>query len=125
MCWWGPAPTSRAKASSSASKSGMLTEETRWKTVRPGRIEGGMHEADQIAPIVAVLHGCEGALAVEAPDFLQDGFQADAMLVDRPELDVRLGEGGRHRPQQRPHIFLKASCSSGSACTWRGRGLRR
>lgn len=40
-----------------------------------------MHEADEGAPLVAMLHGREGALPVEAPDFLQDGFEADAVFA--------------------------------------------
>ena len=84
-----------------------------------------MHEAHQVAPLVAVLHGGERTLAVETPDLLEDRLQPDAVFVDRPELDLRVREGGGDLPQERPELFLKASCSAGSACTWRGRGLRR
>jgi len=70
--------------------------------VEDGAPRGGMHEADQIAPFEPMLHGREGALPVEAPDLLQDGFEADPVFVDRPELDLRLGEGRGHRAQQRP-----------------------
>jgi hypothetical protein len=37
----GLAPTARAKAASSTSKSGIQTPVARWKTVRPGQIEAG------------------------------------------------------------------------------------
>jgi hypothetical protein len=61
-----------------------------------------MHKAHQIAPGIAVLHRGNGALAVETPDFVQDWLEPDAMLVDRPQLDLRLGEGGGDRAQERP-----------------------
>jgi hypothetical protein len=72
-----------------------------------------------------VLDRRGGPLAVEAPDFVQDRLQADAVLVDRPEFDTRLRVGGRDRLDDRPQLFLKAACCSGSAKTWRGRGLSR
>jgi hypothetical protein len=59
---------------------------------------GGMHEAHEIAPLIAVLDGRKGPLSVKTPDFVQDRFQADAMLIDRPELDRRLRERGRDLP---------------------------
>ena len=40
-----------------------------------------MDEAHQVAPLVTVLDGGHGALAIEAPDFLQDRLQADAVLT--------------------------------------------
>lgn len=61
-----------------------------------------MDEADQVAPLVAVFDGREGALAVETPHLVQDGFEANAVLVGGPQFDLRLGEGGRDRAQQRP-----------------------
>ncbi len=86
---------------------------------------GGMDKADEIAPLVAVLHGSEGTLPVETPDLVQDRLEPDAVFVDRPELDLRVREGGRDLAEERAELFLKASCAAGSACTWRGRGLRR
>jgi hypothetical protein len=90
-----------------------------------GAARGGVDEADQVAPRVAVLDRRQWALPVEAPHRVQDGFQADAVLVDRPELDLRLGEGGRDLAQERSQFFLNASCAAGSARTCRGRGVRR
>ena len=86
---------------------------------------GGVHEADEGAPVVAMLDGRGGPLPVKAPDLLEDRFQAEAVLVDGPELDARLRERGRHRLEERPNVFLKAACCSGSASTCRGRGVRR
>jgi len=90
-----------------------------------GAARGGMHEAHQVAPRVAVFDRRDGPLAVETPDFMQDRLQADAVFVDGPQLDLRLVVRGRDRTQQRPQLFLKACCAAGSACTWRGRGRRR
>jgi hypothetical protein len=67
---------------------------------RPAR--GGMHEADEIAPGKAGLHGRNGPLADRCPDAPQQGFQADAMLIRCPQLDLGVGECRGHRLQQRP-----------------------
>ncbi len=93
--------------------------------VEDGATRGRLDKADQIAPLEAVLHRRNRPLAVETPDLVQDGLQPDAMFVDRPELDVGLREGGGDHADERAELFLKASCSLASACTWRGRGLRR
>lgn len=97
----------------------------RGSQVEDGTSRGGLDKAHQIAPRKAVLHRRDGTLAVETPDFVQDGLQSDAMFVDGPELDLGLGEGGGDGLDERAEVFLKASCAWASACTWRGRGLRR
>jgi hypothetical protein len=94
---------------------------------------GGLHKADQGAPLEAVLHWGEGPLPVETPDRVQDRLEPNAVLVDGPELDARLGEdmgedmgeGGGDGLDKRAEVFLTASCALASACTWRGRGRRR
>ncbi len=86
---------------------------------------GGMDEADQGAPGVAVLHRGRGPLPIETPDLVQERLQADAVLIDGPECDLRAREGSRDGLDERPDVFLQAACCSGSACTWRGRGVRR
>src|SRR5262249_59227131 len=93
--------------------------------VEAGAARGGVDEADEVAPLVAVLHRGHGALPIEAPDLVQERLEPDPMLSDRPEFDGGLGEGGRDLAQERPDVFFKASCSAGAACTGRGRGLRR
>ena len=60
--------------------------------VKDGAARRGMDEADEVAPVVAVLDGRQWTLAVETPHFVQDGFQPDAVFVDRPEFDVRRRE---------------------------------
>ena len=78
-----------------------------------------MDEADEVAPVVAMLHGREGTLSLGRPDPPQDWFEPNAMFVGRPQLDLSLGEGRRHFLDQRPQLFLKRSCAAGSAWTWR------
>jgi hypothetical protein len=90
-----------------------------------GAPRGGVDEAHQGAPVVAVLDRGNGALPVEAPDLVEDRLQPDAMFVRGPELDAGLGEGGGDRLDPRAALFLNSACCSGSARTCRGRGLRR
>jgi hypothetical protein len=73
--------------------------------MKDGPTGGGVDETNEVAPVVAVLHGHQRALAVEAPDLLEDGLQADAVLIDGPELDARLRESGRDRLDERPNVF--------------------
>src|SRR5260221_2352265 len=71
---------------------------------------GGVHEADEVAPVIAVLHRGAGPPPVEAPHLLEDRLQADAVLIDGPELDTRLGKGGRDRLDERADGFLNSAC---------------
>jgi hypothetical protein len=95
------------------------------REVEEGLTRGGLDEANQIAPREAVLDRGDRTLAVEAPDLVQDRFQADAVLVGGPELDLGLGVGRGDRSDEGAELFLKAAWAAGSAETWRGRGLRR
>ncbi len=61
---------------------------------------GGMDEADEVAPREAVLDRREGTLAVAAPHLMQDRLEANAVLVDRPQLDRRLRKGSRDCTEQ-------------------------
>jgi hypothetical protein len=38
---------------------------------------------------------------------VQDGLEPDAMLVDGPQLDARLWEGGRDRTHERAQVLLE------------------
>jgi len=78
--------------------------------MKDGAARGGMDEADEVAPVVPMLDRREGALPIEAPDFVQDRFQANAVLVDCPEFDGGLGEGGRDLAEEWTNVFLNASC---------------
>jgi hypothetical protein len=95
------------------------------RQMKDGPPRGRVHEPDEVAPFVAVLDGRHGALAVKPPHFVQYRFQADAVLVNGPEFDTGAGEGGRDLPEEWTDLFLKVACSAASACTWRGRGVRR
>src|SRR5258708_38189860 len=73
---------------------------------------GRMDEADEVAPFKAVLHRGERALAVKTPDVVQDRLQANAVLVDGPQLDGRLWKGRCHLPQQGAQAGLKLGLGS-------------
>jgi hypothetical protein len=68
---------------------------------------GGMHEADDVAPRIAMLDRGDGALARERPGLAQNGLEANAMFVHGPQLDGRVGKGRRHLPQQRGQMLLE------------------
>ncbi len=51
--------------------------------------------------------------------------RADAMLSVAHSSIWAWRTGGGHSPQQRPYVFLKASCCAASANAWRGRGRCR
>ncbi len=73
------------------------------------------HKAVEIEPFVLVRADRHGALAAPGPNPSNQRFQAEAMLVEGPQLDRaarRLGLGRRHRGGE---VFLKASCASGPA----------
>src|SRR6516164_5392995 len=74
---------------------------------------------------IAVLDRSHRALDIEPPPCVQDELQPNAVLVDGPELDLRVRGGARDRAEERADLFLKASCWAASACTWGVRGLRR
>src|SRR5690348_1707461 len=65
-----------------------------------------MHEADEVAPVVAMLGRGEtspGALAGEArqrPDLAQQWLELNAVFVDGPQFNGRVGEGHSHRAQE-------------------------
>lgn len=86
---------------------------------------GGMDKADEVAPLVAVLHWGERPLATKRPDFGQDRFETDAMFIAGPDLHVGVRVGGGYIAAQLAEPPLKASWAAGSACTWRGRGTTR
>ena len=93
--------------------------------VKDGAARGGMDEAHQVAPVIAMLHRRERAVAIEAPHFVQDRLQPNAVLVNGPEFNGGLREGRSDRLDERAELFLNSACCSGSAWTCRGRGLRR
>jgi hypothetical protein len=84
-----------------------------------------LDEFDEIASLVAVLHGSQPTLPLDAPGLVQDGLEADAMLVDGPQLDGGVGKAPATSCSSGRRWALKEACATGSACTWRGRGLRK
>jgi hypothetical protein len=63
---------------------------------------GRMDKANEIAPGEAVAHWCERSLANRRPHATQERFQADTMLVHRPQLDAGGRVGSHHLSEQRP-----------------------
>src|SRR5579871_1555395 len=91
---------------------------------------GGVHKADQIPPLVAMLVAMldwsQGALARHGPDFVQEGFETNPVFVGGPHLNPSSGESRCHIPAQFAEPPLKASWAAASAA-WicRGRGAVR
>lgn len=71
---------------------------------RPPR--SGMDEADEVTPFEAVAHSGNRTLSDRRPDAAQQRFQADAMFIGRPQLDLGVGKGAGHRPQQGTQVFF-------------------
>src|SRR5258708_4014101 len=74
---------------------------------------GWMHEADEVAPGIAMLDRSDGTLAGERPHPTQDWLEPDPVFVDGPQLDGRLWEGGRHLPQQGAEVGLELGLGLG------------
>lgn len=85
--------------------------------MKDGTTRGGIDEAHEVAPFKAMLDRSQWPLAIETPDLVQDGLEANAMFVHRPQFDLGLGKGGGYRLDERTELFLKATCSVASACT--------
>jgi hypothetical protein len=93
-----------------------------WQQQPPRPAGAWMHEAVELAPLVAMLHHGLGTLAARAPDAAQDGCEANTVLGGRPQRHRILRIGLLHRLHYGREVCLKAACAMGSACAWRGRG---
>jgi hypothetical protein len=82
----------------------MFTLVARWK-MEDGPPRGRVYEPDEGAPFVAMVHRGDGALPIETPHLVQNRFQPDALLVDRPEFDRGVGERGRDGADKRADLF--------------------
>jgi len=81
------------------------------------------HEAVEIEPFVLVRADRHGALTAPRPNPPNERLQAEAMLVEGPQLDRAAGRLGLGRVHRGGEVFLKASCASGpAALACRGRG---
>jgi hypothetical protein len=77
-----------------------------------GTPRGRMDKAHEIAPGEAMAHRREGTLPDRCPHPTKERFQANAVLVERPQFDLGPRKGARHCPQQRPHLFLPSGQKS-------------
>jgi hypothetical protein len=64
-----------------------------------------MDEADEIAPGRAVLDRGNGALSTGRPDAAQEGLEANAMLIRRPQFHGGMWQRGGDLTPQRPLFF--------------------
>ena len=86
----------------------------RGRQMEDGPARGRMDETDDVAPRIAVLDRSDRSLPDRRPDAAQDGLEANAMLVGRPQLDLGARKRRRETPWERAEVFLKAACASGS-----------
>lgn len=82
-----------------------------------GAARGGMDEADQIAPAVAVLDDRYRPLANRRSHPPDQRLEPNAMLIHRPQFHLGLWVSSGYRLDKRADLFLKASCSSEAAAT--------
>ena len=83
---------------------------------------GGPDEAVQIKPLVAVMATGDGAAAAGRPDLAQDRFQAEAVFVERPDLDRDRRVGALELADAGLELFLNRACSYRLALGLAGRG---
>ena len=57
------------------------------REMEEGATRRGMDEADQVAPGVAMLHRRDRSLPDRSPNATEEGLEANAMLIRRPQLD--------------------------------------
>jgi hypothetical protein len=83
---------------------------------------GGPDEAVQIKPLVAVMATGDGAAATRRPDLAQDRFQAEAVFIERPDLDRNRRFGTLEFADAGLKLFLNRACSYRLALGLAGRG---
>ncbi len=89
----------------------------------PHALAGGWpNEAIEIEPLVTVMAVGDGAAATGRPDLAQDRLQAEAVFIERPDLDragrfcaPEFGDAGLE-------LFLNRACSYRLALGLAGRG---
>ena len=68
---------------------------------------GRMHKREQVEPLEAVLHSCDGPPSTPRPDRTQDRLEPESMLVGGPDLD---GRGGMRRLDLR-YLLAQSVCT--------------
>ena len=79
------------------------------------RAGGRPHETVEVEPLVFVRADRHGTLAAPGPNPPDERLQAEAMLVEGPQLDRAAGRFGGGRVHRGGEVFLKASCASAPA----------
>src|SRR3954467_178601 len=86
---------------------------------------GGPDEAVQIEPLVAVVAAGGRTASARCPDLAQDRFQAEAMFIERPDLDRNRRFGALELDDPGLELFLNRACSYRLALGLAGRGTCR
>jgi len=68
---------------------------------------GGMDKGEQVEPLKAVLHPCDGPLPATRPDGAQDRLEAHTMLISGPDLDL----GARIRRLHQRYLLAESVCT--------------
>ena len=105
-----PAPTVSAKSASSFSKTGLLTPSDKYQTVSPAC---RLNEGGDVEPFVAMMAKRQRPLADRRPDPAAHRFQAEAMLVARPDLNGLVRMVPRFFGGDIRELFLKAGAPPG------------
>src|SRR5258708_29228752 len=72
-----------------------------------------MDKAHEVAPFVAVLDRSEGTVPVDTPDLVQKWLQANAVFVDRPQLEGTVREGRGDFAEERAQSRLEGRLRQG------------
>ena len=89
----------------------------------PHNLAGGWpDEAIEIEPLVAVVATGDGTAAARRPDLAQDRLQAEAVFIERPDLDRNRRVGTLELADAGLELFLNRACSYRLALGLAGRG---
>jgi len=83
---------------------------------------GGPDEAVQIEPLIAVMAAGGRTAAARRPDLAQDRLQAEAMFIERPNLDRNRRFAALELTDAGLELFLNRACSYRLALGLAGRG---
>ena len=89
----------------------------------PHDLAGGWpDEAVQIEPLVAVMAAGGRTASARRPDLAQDGFQSEAVFIERPDFDRDRRVGALELADPGLELFLNRTCSYRFALGLAGRG---
>ena len=80
---------------------------------RVGRLDAGGTRADEVAPLIPMLHRSQGTLVVDTPHFVQDRLEPNAMFVHGPQLALVCGKAVATARSSGRKRCLKLACAWG------------